>query len=313
MRSQQDAILYLADGSVRLRVVEVRAAAREVEVEVEIGGAVASRQGLNIPGPRRVAAVGARGGPRAAAPRRVDRRGHGRAVVRAAPRGRRIGARPHAPAADRQDGEAPGGGARRGDPESRRLRDGRARRPRHRAADRARADRAEAAAGAGRLDGATVDHRDADARLDGRLLAPDPRRGGRRGERDPRRHRRGDALPGDGDRRLPGRGGGDDGGGRRAGGVDRPVRALERLARAPHGVRSRLHDRAQPVRRRARAAPGRADRPDAVRALGAPGLRASPDGADLRALARQRDGQALRPDVGRAGGVDARATRRPRR
>jgi pyruvate kinase len=44
-------VLYLADGSVRLRVVDVRAAASEVEVEIEIGGAVASRQGLNIPGP----------------------------------------------------------------------------------------------------------------------------------------------------------------------------------------------------------------------------------------------------------------------
>jgi pyruvate kinase len=44
-------ILYLADGSVRLRVVGVRAAEHEVDVEIEIGGAVASRQGLNIPGP----------------------------------------------------------------------------------------------------------------------------------------------------------------------------------------------------------------------------------------------------------------------
>ena len=73
------------------------------------------------------------------------------------------------------------------------------------------------------LDGATVDHGDADARLDGQLLAPDPRRGGRRGQRDPRRHRRGDALAGDRGRRLPGRGGRDDGGGRRAGRVDRAV------------------------------------------------------------------------------------------
>ena len=58
-------------------------------------------------------------------------------------------------------------------------------------------------------------------------------------------------------------------------------------------------------RRRARAAPRRADRADAVRPLGAAGLRAPPDGADLRALARQRDRQALRADVGRAGRVDA--------
>ena len=48
------------------------------------------------------------------------------------------------------------------------------------------------------------------------LVAPDARRGRRRRQRDPRRHRRGDALPGDRDRRAPGRGGRDDGGDRRA-------------------------------------------------------------------------------------------------
>ncbi len=48
---EEGSILYLADGSVRLRVVEVRPGAGEVEVEIEVGGAVASRQGLNIPGP----------------------------------------------------------------------------------------------------------------------------------------------------------------------------------------------------------------------------------------------------------------------
>ncbi len=48
---EPQAVIYLADGSVRLRVQEVRAAAAEVEAEVEVGGAVASRQGLNIPGP----------------------------------------------------------------------------------------------------------------------------------------------------------------------------------------------------------------------------------------------------------------------
>jgi pyruvate kinase len=44
-------VIYLADGSVRLRVTETRAGAGEVDAEVEAGGAVASRQGLNIPGP----------------------------------------------------------------------------------------------------------------------------------------------------------------------------------------------------------------------------------------------------------------------
>jgi pyruvate kinase len=48
---QENEVIYLADGSVRLRVVEVRAGAHEVEAEIEVGGAVASRQGLNIPGP----------------------------------------------------------------------------------------------------------------------------------------------------------------------------------------------------------------------------------------------------------------------
>jgi pyruvate kinase len=44
-------VIYLADGSVRLRVAAVRPDEREVDAEVEVGGAVASRQGLNIPGP----------------------------------------------------------------------------------------------------------------------------------------------------------------------------------------------------------------------------------------------------------------------
>jgi len=42
-------IMYLADGAVRLRVEAVRAADAEIDAEVEIGGAVASRQGLNVP------------------------------------------------------------------------------------------------------------------------------------------------------------------------------------------------------------------------------------------------------------------------
>ena len=46
---ESGSILYLADGSVRLRVTGVRE--NEVDAEVEIGGTVASRQGLNIPGP----------------------------------------------------------------------------------------------------------------------------------------------------------------------------------------------------------------------------------------------------------------------
>jgi pyruvate kinase len=48
---EPQAVIYLADGSVRLRVTETRSEVSEVEAEVEVGGAVASRQGLNIPGP----------------------------------------------------------------------------------------------------------------------------------------------------------------------------------------------------------------------------------------------------------------------
>jgi pyruvate kinase len=48
---EDESILYLADGSVRLRVTAVRGGDREIDTEVEVGGAVASRQGLNIPGP----------------------------------------------------------------------------------------------------------------------------------------------------------------------------------------------------------------------------------------------------------------------
>ncbi|GAC1492015.1 MAG: hypothetical protein NVS1B9_13500 [Solirubrobacteraceae bacterium] len=43
--------LYLADGSVRLKVSATRPDRGELDAEVEVGGTVASRQGLNIPGP----------------------------------------------------------------------------------------------------------------------------------------------------------------------------------------------------------------------------------------------------------------------
>jgi pyruvate kinase len=46
-------VIYLADGKIRLRVEAVRVGDGEVETEVEVGGAVASRQGLNIPGSTR--------------------------------------------------------------------------------------------------------------------------------------------------------------------------------------------------------------------------------------------------------------------
>jgi pyruvate kinase len=44
-------LLYLADGAVRLVATATRPGDAEVDCEVEIGGSVVSRQGLNIPGP----------------------------------------------------------------------------------------------------------------------------------------------------------------------------------------------------------------------------------------------------------------------
>jgi pyruvate kinase len=42
--------MYLLDGSIRLRVTATRVGDGEIDTEVEVGGTVASRQGLNIPG-----------------------------------------------------------------------------------------------------------------------------------------------------------------------------------------------------------------------------------------------------------------------
>src|SRR5215216_2778172 len=46
----RDEVIYLADGAVRLRITGTRAGDGEIDAVVEIGGSVASRQGLNIPG-----------------------------------------------------------------------------------------------------------------------------------------------------------------------------------------------------------------------------------------------------------------------
>jgi pyruvate kinase len=46
-------VVYLADGAIRLRVEAVRVGDGEIETAVEVGGSVASRQGLNIPGSTR--------------------------------------------------------------------------------------------------------------------------------------------------------------------------------------------------------------------------------------------------------------------
>ena len=46
-------VIYLADGAIRLRVDAIRDGSGELTTSVEIGGSVASRQGLNIPGSTR--------------------------------------------------------------------------------------------------------------------------------------------------------------------------------------------------------------------------------------------------------------------
>jgi pyruvate kinase len=47
---EEGELIYLADGAVRLRVEAVRTGDHEVDTEVEAGGSVSSRQGLNVPG-----------------------------------------------------------------------------------------------------------------------------------------------------------------------------------------------------------------------------------------------------------------------
>jgi pyruvate kinase len=48
-----DDVIYLADGAIRLRVEAIRLGDGEIDTAVEVGGTVATRQGLNIPGSTR--------------------------------------------------------------------------------------------------------------------------------------------------------------------------------------------------------------------------------------------------------------------
>ena len=226
-------VLYLADGAVRMRVTGVRSGDGEVDCTVEIGGTVASRQGLNVPGPTdQLPAVPEEDLEHLRAGLKIGvdlvalsfvRQPEDVLFVREHTRIPLIAKIEKPQAVERAAGDHP----------RRRLRDGGPRRPRHRDADRGGADRAEAPDRAGRLDGAAGDHGDADAGLDGRLLPPHARGGRRRRQRHPRRHGRGDALPGDRGRRPPGAG--DRGHGRRRQ-DDRArgaLRALERGTRRP--------------------------------------------------------------------------------
>ena len=75
--------MYLADGSVRLRVTATRPGDGEIDTVVEVGGPVASRQGLNIPGEAATLPACRGGGPRAPPHRRADRGRPRGAVVHA--------------------------------------------------------------------------------------------------------------------------------------------------------------------------------------------------------------------------------------
>ena len=87
---------------------------------------------------------------------------------------------------------------------------------------------------------------------------------------------------------VPGRGGRDDGRDRRAHREDRArTERWNEHARAPRRAATPpTRSPTPPARAAHELQPRRARRPDAVGPLGAAGLRAPPDGADLRALAR---------------------------
>ena len=193
-------VCYLADGAVRLRVSSVSGA--DVITNVEVGGSVASRQGLNLPNVT-VSLPAVSEEDIALMDAGIDmgvdyfalsfvRRREDLEPVR-----EHLRARGSTTPADRQDREAAGRGQLGGDRGRGRRDHGGPRRPGHRAADRGGAARAEAPARPGRAAGQAGDHGHPDAGVDGALDPAHPGRGGRRGQRHLRRHRRRDALPGD--------------------------------------------------------------------------------------------------------------------
>ena len=173
-----DDVIYLADGAIRLRVGRRARRRGEVETAVEVGGSVASRQGLNIPGSTR--------GLQAVPEEDLDMLRFGESIgvdlvalsfVRTAEDVETVRRHTRLPLIAKIEKPQAVDDAEDDHPR-RRLRDGRARRPRDRAADRGRPDRPEAAAAHRRPARAPVDHRHPDARLDGQLA---------RGRRAPRR------------------------------------------------------------------------------------------------------------------------------
>jgi pyruvate kinase len=203
-------VIYLADGAIRLRVMANSDS--EVETAVEIGGAVASRQGINLPGSTR--------GLPAVPEEDLELLRFGESIgvdlvalsfVRTAEDVTSVRRHTRLPLVAKIEKPQAVDSAE----EIIRAADCVmvARGPGDRARNRRRTGGPEAAASDRGTVGAPVDHRHPDARLDGFLEPADACRGGRRRQRDPRRHRCRDALPGDG-------GGGISGGSRRDDGVD---------------------------------------------------------------------------------------------
>ena len=260
---ERDEIMYLADGAVRLRINDVRPESGEIDAVVEIGGAVASRQGLNIPG--ETAALPAVPDEDLEHVRTGERIGVDIVALSFVRRAEEIvELRKHTRLPLVAKIEKPQAVTRAEEIV--------------RAADCvmvARGDlgielpieevpivQKQIICARGRA-GPAGDHRHPDAGLDGRLLAADARRGHRRGQRDPRRHRRGDALPGERGRAVPGRVGGDAGDDRQAHRADRALPGVERAPRAARPSRPGLHARLHGDARGARAQPRRARLPDA--------------------------------------------------
>ena len=148
-------------------------------------------------------------------------------------------------------------------------------------------------------DSQAVDHRDPDAGLDGLLAATDPGRGHGRRERDLPGHRRRDALRGDGGRRVSGRGGAGDGPDRAR---DRARPPLRRLGVQPGRHGAATSPARSPGRRSGR--PTRSGWPRSVvptRSGRTARLVSAhrPAGAGARGLAADRDGAAAEPPVRR--------------
>ena len=144
---RQDEPVYLADGSIRLRVRGPEDGG--IDCEVEVGGTLSSHKGMNVPGIVTPAATaGDLGWVEFAVEQGIDLLAVSFVSTRGRPRaGRRAAARARLRhPADRQDREAGGGGERRGDRQRCDRRDhGRPRGPRDRGAAGPGAGPAEAA------------------------------------------------------------------------------------------------------------------------------------------------------------------------